>query len=237
MKLIDGIPFGRPYRGQSVRPPIPEIPPRKRRRLLYDLDDEEDEAQWEVPADRQLMVREDFDGEDEDVSEDDEASSVEDILEEDAEGNDQDINKELALLLEDQANDQNLGTSPFDAKAGSKPVIRIQGRSELKSGRYALHDQQAEPRASTLRVGPGVLKRRKRKASEGSNKSVHFEDREPDTPITIHQSDLSEASADEPMSQKFTNLGSEESDKENTEPLEDESNEVCHSSFCAMQFH
>ena len=227
MKLVDGIPFGRPYRGQSIRPPIPEIPPRKRRRLLYGVDDEEGEAQWEIPADRQLVVRENFEDEDENASEKRDTSSAEDSLEEDEADDEQDMDEELAFLLQDQVNNQELGRSPLHAKDELASFTNSIRRSKRTSGRHARNNQQAKTGASTIRISPGDLKRQKRKASESSNKSVRFEDRESDTPVTIHRSDLSDASTDEQILQKsLTGFESEGSDKENTEPLEDDSSEV-----------
>ncbi|KAI4129733.1 MAG: hypothetical protein LQ338_002117 [Usnochroma carphineum] len=57
--LIDGVAFGRPFLRRSDRPAI-RLPPRKRRRLTYD--DEEDE---EYEAQRQVVVHPDFNEESE----------------------------------------------------------------------------------------------------------------------------------------------------------------------------
>ena len=51
--LTDGVAFGRPLLRRPTRPAI-HIPPRKRRRLAYDQDDEDDEQNFE--SDSQLVV-------------------------------------------------------------------------------------------------------------------------------------------------------------------------------------
>lgn len=63
--LIDGVAFGRPFLRRADRPSV-RIPPRKRRRITYD---EEDEDVGEEANDRQLIIRDNF--EDEDVSDED----------------------------------------------------------------------------------------------------------------------------------------------------------------------
>ncbi|KAL8808187.1 MAG: hypothetical protein Q9182_000251 [Xanthomendoza sp. 2 TL-2023] len=55
--LVDGVAFGRPLLRQADRPPI-RIPPRKRRRLTYDEDDED-----QFDAQRQLVVHDDLESE------------------------------------------------------------------------------------------------------------------------------------------------------------------------------
>ena len=55
--LIDGVAFGRPLLRRAQRPVV-RIPPRKRRRIIYDEDDED---AGEGVNDRQLTLRADFD--------------------------------------------------------------------------------------------------------------------------------------------------------------------------------
>ncbi|KAL8699016.1 MAG: hypothetical protein Q9201_006239 [Fulgogasparrea decipioides] len=90
--LIDGVAFGRPFIRRAERPAI-RIPPRKRRRLVYDEDDDSFESQHQ----RQVVVHNDLDNEagslsDSDYSED-EAITPEDEA-------------ELAAELEGIRNDQ-----------------------------------------------------------------------------------------------------------------------------------
>ena len=78
----------------------------------------------------------------------------------------------------------------------------------IKSAKHGVQDSSASP------------ERVNRRGSAGSNKSVHFEDAEPATPVTIHESEDS----DEEHDDDFEPEEIDESDKENAEPPAQEAN-------------
>ena len=185
VRLVDGIPFGRPYRGQNQRPPIPEIPPRKRRRLLFDAEEEESlETQQEVSDDRQIVIREDFDDVDADEEylnnhrkrlleqpfdgfedEDDESEDDEyavDASSEDSEVLDEeDADEELALLLQDQ-------------KHPPESDERKVERSIRPPSADILHKEQSEDASLGRRVSPRS-KGAKNKATVNKESDVNVE--------------------------------------------------------------
>ena len=215
------MPFGRPYRGQSIRPPIPEIPPRKRRRLLYDTDYEEEEAQWDLPNERQIVLRDAFDNEDEGESLSD-ATSVEVSSQDSKDELEEDVDEELADLLEDQA--RVVAARKQSSEKGIDTAGLATPRTGLSRRLSPEHISGSIDQQAATGAIPSVLKQRKRKSSTSSNKSVRFEQKEPDTPATVRESEVSTDEELPPAS--HTIVGSEESDKENTEPIEDDTSEV-----------
>ena len=57
--LIDGVAFGRPYLRKTARPAV-KIPPRKRRRIEYDENDDSDREGEETHTNEQLLLRAGF---------------------------------------------------------------------------------------------------------------------------------------------------------------------------------
>ena len=93
--MIDGVAFGRPFLRRADRPAI-RIPPRKRRRLTYDEEDDFDTG--EPNNDRQIIVRAGFDNAD-DVMAGDESDDEEDFSPSDEE--EDDLTAELGDLQKD----------------------------------------------------------------------------------------------------------------------------------------
>lgn len=93
--LVDGVAFGRPFLRRADRPAI-RIPPRKRRRITYDEEDDFDER--EPINDRQVMIRAGFDDTD-DATAGNESDDEEDFAPDEEE--DDDLGAELEDLQKD----------------------------------------------------------------------------------------------------------------------------------------
>ncbi|KAL8802792.1 MAG: hypothetical protein Q9200_006459 [Gallowayella weberi] len=108
--LVDGVAFGRPLLRQADRPPI-RIPPRKRRRLTYDEDDDE-----EFEAQRQVVVHSDLESEKGSLSGSDDS---EDAV------NASDEEEDLQAELEDMRNDLDSSNEEMQGQVtigGSEPA-------------------------------------------------------------------------------------------------------------------
>jgi hypothetical protein len=117
--LVDGVVFGRPLLRLADRPPI-NIPPRKKRRIVYDEQDSTKEAlailegkagEPQENGDRQLVLHADFD--DEDSEEDEDFCPGEDGEEEEDDNEDADLESEPG---EEEAGEVNL---PFEPQRGN----------------------------------------------------------------------------------------------------------------------
>jgi hypothetical protein len=117
--LIDGVAFGRPFLRKADRPAI-RIPPRKRRRITYD--EEEDVNDEELFDDRQVVVRAGFDDVDEatagEGSDEDEDFTLGDE-------DDNDLDAELEDLQEDlEADPDKDGLTVGNAQVPSMRITR-----------------------------------------------------------------------------------------------------------------
>lgn len=116
--MVDGVAFGRPFLRRADRPAI-RIPPRKRRRITYD---EEDEFDTEEPnTDRQVILRAGFNDADE-ATAGDKSDDEEDFDPDDDEVND------LGAELEDLQND-------FDGGADADEGINQHGFQSQRTTR------------------------------------------------------------------------------------------------------
>lgn len=264
--LVDGVAFGRPFLRRADRPAI-NIPPRKRRRITYDEEDDFDER--EPINDRQVMIRAGFDDTD-DATAGNESDDEEDFAPDEEE--EDDLGAELEDLQkdfnDDAEADEGVGQDdvqqqrftrsrrspkglgllqlldedgrPF-AGQYNNPLLDFYGQVEASSSRPEIrlgkrgtaHLTQNSPDniRSILRDPSSSPQRVSRRDSAGSNRSVRFENAERATPATIRESEGSEDADDGDFE-----LGEvDESDKENAEPLleETESSDVC----CASSHH
>ena len=136
--MIDGVAFGRPFLRRADRPAI-KIPPRKRRRITYD--EEEDFVTNELNNDRQVIVRADRDTAD-DFTAGDESDDDEDFAPDDEE--EDDLGAELGDLqngLDDFANTHD-GKNQDDMQ--SQRTTRSQ-RSPKGLGLLQLLDDDGRP--------------------------------------------------------------------------------------------
>ena len=240
--------FGRPFLRRADRPAI-RIPPRKRRRIIYD---EEDDLNIEEPDyDRQVVIRAGFDDTDEavagDESHDDDDFAPDNEEEEDLGSELQELQNDLSFQAgvgEDVSQDDvqpGLGLlqlldddgQPFTGQY-SNPLLDLYGQDEpphdqpekrvRKRGTAALAHSSSENIRSILRDSSASPQRVGRRDSAGSNRSVRFENAERATPATIRESEDSDADDGD-----FEPGEVDESDKENAEPPvhETESSEVC----------
>jgi len=95
--LIDGVAFGRPFLRRTERPPV-KIPPRKRRRVMYD--DPADDSNENIYDDRQVIVHAGFEDSDADPNENDDDGANEEYVtigqeEEDLSAELEDIHQDL----------------------------------------------------------------------------------------------------------------------------------------------
>ena len=259
--LIDGVAFGRPYLRRVDRPAV-RIPPRKRRRIAYDVDDDnEDVSTDEGVHDRQMVLRAGFNDADELILAD-ESDDEQDFLPDDEAR--EDLEAELKDLQdESQAGAGEDGRPP--AKSGAqKPITRSMRRSQRSPqglGLLELLDENGQPfvgeysnplldqysqaeysarhqplemtKRHPLKYTQGADRSSKhgvqdssvspeipsRRGSSGSSKNVHLEDAGPATPVTIRQSQSSDADDDD-----YDPGEVDESDKENAEPRTEEVN-------------
>ncbi|KAL8950271.1 MAG: hypothetical protein Q9222_003675, partial [Ikaeria aurantiellina] len=232
--LFDGIAFGRPFLRRAERPVI-RIPPRKRRRLAFDQDDEAEDYNTQ----RQVVIHAGFDGEDNssaqsDYSEDriptpddeEDLNAELDDIRNDASttnrGSDLDSSSIQNLNLTTNTQSKRLNTigrrRPLRAKGlGLRaPGLMVEGTDDLDHNGHenttvtiTSNDELAhEPRTS-------ARTKRKEITPISSSKSVRFEDGEHATPATIRlpSSEDSEDDDFEPQDGE-----TDESDKENATP-------------------
>ena len=251
--LYDGVAFGRPYLRRGDRPTV-RIPPRKRRRITYE--EEEDIDYSDGLSDQQMVLRDGLeDPEDidcENVS-DEEEDFVPDAEDEDLGAEVQDLRSEIPAAGNDLGGVLPDGAAQDAGRASrrkSRRSTRGLGILELVDddgqpfvGDYNnplldkyIHDepspqqQTIKPKARrSLHYVQGALKsakhgvrdwyespdRTKRRGSAGSNRSVHFEDPEPATPVTVR--DLQDS--DDEDDDDFQPGEVDESDKENAQPI------------------
>ena len=129
--------FGRPFLRLSDRPAI-RIPPRKRRRILYD---DEDYHNFEEPnKDRQIVVRAGFDDADEGTA-GDESDGEDEFAADDEEGDD------LGAELEDLQNELNGGADAGEgASQDDQPQRTTRSRRSPKGlGLLQLLDENGRP--------------------------------------------------------------------------------------------
>lgn len=136
--LVDGVAFGRPFLRRADRPAI-RIPPRKRKRITYDQEDDFDTQ--EPNSDRQVIVRAGFDDADEATPGDesyDEADFAPDDEEED------DLGAEIEDLQNDIGGgaDADEGVSPDDGQPQRTARSR---RSPKGLGLLQLLDEDGKP--------------------------------------------------------------------------------------------
>ena len=242
--LIDGVPFGRPFLRIANRPPI-HIPPRKRARLTYEQEGE-DGSNDEVVISNQLVLHCSEDAEDTDESsEDGEYEGLDDELENEL----QYLVEDMEPAVEQQdaepritrsrkrrrgqglgiegsgmstilSNDDSYFTNSQQVSFTQEAHINVPGLlcpapaggQRLKSRKEALHSQAPGRKRKVISRG----------SSRSSNKSVHFDGPELETPATIRMdraSQDSEDSGDENF-KPASDLGSDnsEANKENVEP-------------------
>ena len=260
--LIDGVAFGRPFLRRTDRPVV-RIPPRKRRCITYDAEDDLESGE----EDGQVVVRAGLNSAD-DVGAGDDSEDNEDYTPNDN-GQETDLRVELKALQQDaqhnsRKDDQASNTvatrrykrSPkglglLYSNKESGQTLDVGSRSPLVDQDDEDEDESVGNRVKRRRLNPARASTRisseqtrnikhpststqqiHRRDSAGSAKSVHFEDSEATTPITIREADLSEEEDDD-----FHPDDINESDKENAEPFSDDSrsNQVSSVIFSAMQ--
>ncbi len=182
--LIDGVAFGRPYLRRVDRPAV-RIPPRKRRRITYNEDDEINED--EDVHDRQIVLRAGFNNADESMNS---VESDEEDFSPDFE-NHENLDAELEDLYEDLragANDDEHTIAENGAQGTARTSRRKSRRSPKGLGLLRLLDEhgqpfvgeydnplldkydQAEPPPAHQLVGPS--KRRSRSHAKGPVRSA-----------------------------------------------------------------
>ena len=144
--LIDGVAFGRPFLRKTDRPAI-RIPPRKRRRLTYD--EEEDVNGVEPANDRQIVVRAGFDNTDgataSGASDDDEDSAPDDE-------EDEDLGAELKNLQGDVSVGLDGDNSVTVSGSHGRPTRITRSRKSPKGlGLLQLLDDNGRPFAGQYR--------------------------------------------------------------------------------------
>lgn len=138
--LIDGVAFGRPFLRRAERPFI-RIPPRKRRRVTYDAEDDDDSG--ELFNDSQIMAPPGYDDDipnvnswaDDDDDEEDDDDYIEDDNEEQGLAAElQDVNSDLGKMAtkEGDGNSEAINGSEASAttKGNSRRVTRSQRLTE-----------------------------------------------------------------------------------------------------------
>ena len=142
--LIDGIAFGRPYLRRVDRPSV-RIPPRKRRRITYDDEDEEEIFSDKEVNNRQMVLRAGFNDTDERILAD--GSDEEGEFPPDDEGR-----EDLRAELEDLQNESQAGANedgrPRAESEAQKPIrrsMRSSQRSPQGLGLLKLCDENGQP--------------------------------------------------------------------------------------------
>ena len=247
--LIDGVAFGRPLLRRPNRPPV-RIPPRKRRCIMYDAGDEV-ESEEEVSG-GQVVIRAGFNEGDEAGAGEGSEDEEEHVPNEDGEEEDLSAElKALQQEAQPDSNGENsisdrirprrsrqspkgLGLlqlrdedgRPFDGQYRNPLLDKYGGDeyqiTENRSKRRKLDPAKVSPktfrgRSRRLQDAHESHQQNSRRDSTGSAKSVHFEDSESATPATIRDVDHSEEEDD-----IFQPDDVNESDKENAEPLSDQ---------------
>lgn len=127
--LIDGVAFGRPYLRRADRPTI-KLPPRKRRRITYD--EEEDIDDEEAVNDEQIVVRAGIDDEEEAVDEDDFNEEDEFVFSDDE---DEAMSAELEDLQDElHAGANDYGGARFGDEEPDAPKITARQSRRLPRG-------------------------------------------------------------------------------------------------------
>lgn len=137
--LVDGVAFGRPYLRRAGRPAI-KLPPRKRRRVTYD--DEDDTDDGDKSEDRQIAVRSDLENE---VA-GDESDDEEEFVPNDDEA--EDLNAELEDLRDDlhAGAAEDSGNSYGDEELNTpRTTARGSRRSPKGLGLLRLLDENGHP--------------------------------------------------------------------------------------------
>ena len=245
--LIDGVAFGRPFLKRADRPAV-RISPRKRRRIILD-EEEGDSFVVAEDNDRQVVVRAGFDnadeGDDEDESEDDEDfdpdtadnEGLEDelvFLQDDLQPDEAGIcNVARGTRARSTRKGTGLGLDLFADGGYSNPLLDQYSQVEPFAGPSALKIGKTRSKkgreTSTTKNPKSALspQRVNRSESAGSNKSVRFEEGEAATPVTELAAEDNNNNDDDDDDEDFNPAGLDgstdfdESDKENTEPVED----------------
>ncbi|KAL9601266.1 MAG: hypothetical protein Q9219_002671 [cf. Caloplaca sp. 3 TL-2023] len=200
--LIDGIAFGRPFLRRANRPAI-QIPPRKRRRLTYgdNSDDEDYESQ------RQIVVHPGFEGEEGSAAGSDRNGDNSTGSEDES-----DLDVELDDILRDKVPDANGDRYVHSTTERRRPLPTGLGLKLQQLAYSVLRDENGvpfpekyqNPRIDTakdwglagkssktaIRPGQGASSKRKRQVDDsesspdGNSKSVHFNEAELTTPAT-----------------------------------------------------
>lgn len=247
--LFDGVAFGRPFLQLASRPHI-RIPPRKKRRITYD---EENDDNVSSPDNRQLALKE---RPEDDDSQDDEESLP-----------DEDENQGLSDELEDIFNDNDAQvTTPEQmmdldrlknlpgriTRSNGNKGLGIHGTTGLSLGEGSIMAHRREyPSALLERPAgeerPQPFKKRKTKRAEGDRepglrtgeqttlqlydevpeissaavRCARLEEIDSTTPATIRDFEGSDHSSDEDFEPGNNNMeDTDESDKENSQPRE-----------------
>ena len=249
--------FGRPFLRRADRPAL-RIPPRKRRRITYDegncfeANELIDDRQIVVRAGFD-DVNEATTG---DQSDDDGDFAPDDEEEEDLDDELEDLQNDIGTsadvvrtdIVQSQRNarsrrsPQGLGLLQLLDENGrpyigqyNNPLLDFYGQDEVsrkqpeirvrKRGTADSTQKSSESIRGILRDSSASPQDFSRRDSAGSNRSVRFENADSVTPATVRESEDSENADDDDFE-----LGEvEESDKENAEPLieESESSDVC----------
>jgi len=246
--LIDGVAFGRPFLRKAARPAI-RIPPRKRRWITYDEEDDPDSV--DIYDNRQVVVRARTENADTASSEHEDDEDEEEDLDQELEDLQEDVGVEQVTtgaqgrsrrIARQRQDPQGLGLlrlvddngRPFDG-IYSNPLLDMYSQDdpsqETPNIQVGNHDRKnrksrlTKPTKSSVHDQPKHSEEICRRSSSGSIKSVRFEGAERGTPATILESKNSDDNEDD----DFEPEEIDESDKENAEPREDipASQDVC----------
>ncbi|KAL8942037.1 MAG: hypothetical protein Q9216_001890 [Gyalolechia sp. 2 TL-2023] len=236
--LIDGVAFGRPFLRRAARPVI-RIPPRKRPRLTYNDEDDEDNGGDE--AQRQIVVHPDFEDDEASVADSDYCGDEGNVSE-----NEEDLRTELNEVQKEADSANAKVTMDDGAPVHRQPIatglgLRAPGFlldenrniHSAESNNPLLQDQErsgdtsssAPTKRRRLNTNPKSSSRGRPKTAGGArkiganNKSVRFDELELATPATFRLGSSDDSENDEPFTPGDDTASSaddsDESDKEN----------------------
>ncbi|KAL8713307.1 MAG: hypothetical protein Q9220_002506 [cf. Caloplaca sp. 1 TL-2023] len=235
--LVDGIAFGRPFLRRAERPVI-RIPPRKRRRLEYDQDDEAEDNH----SQRQIVVHAGF--ENEDISSAQSGYTEDRALPPDDE---EDLDAELGDIRDDAnvvngGDDQDsssvwvssVATDALSSQSNTierrRPLrarglgLRASGltKDEIRIPSHNVHETATATMSSNSgsahELRTPARTKRKEVTPISSSKSVRFEDVEQATPATIRLESSEDSDDDDFQPPDGSEGETDGSDKENATP-------------------
>lgn len=245
--LFDGVAFGRPFLQLASRPPI-RIPPRKKRRITYDEDKDDNVSNSD---NQQLALKErpednDSQDDEESLSDEDDYQGLSDELEDIFNDNDAQVKTPEQMMDFDRL--KNLpgritrsngnkglgihGATGLNLREGSSIAHRRERPSALlvrpvgepkpcKKSKTKRGKGDREPGLRTRKQPTLQLYEETPKISGATVRSARLGEIDSTTPATIRDFEGSDRSSDEDFEPASNNMGDiDESDKENSQPRE-----------------